>query len=172
MYAGKLVETGSVDEIFYRPRMPYTLGLLGSLPRMDEARGARLTPIVGTPPSLLNLPPGCPFAPRCPIAKPTCREEEPALLPIDESGHSAACHFSAELEAARPGDLFRPIAVDADALQRVGGAVMTTPPVPAQTSPEGSQTEPVLQCAQPGQALPGAFEGADPAQDRRGPRGL
>jgi peptide/nickel transport system ATP-binding protein len=119
MYAGKLVESGSVDEIFYRPQMPYTLGLLGSLPRMDEARGARLTPILGTPPSLVNLPPGCPFAPRCPIAKPQCREEEPALLPINESGHSTACHFSAELEGAKPGDLFKPIAVDADALSEL-----------------------------------------------------
>ncbi len=119
MYAGKLVESGSVDEIFYRPQMPYTLGLLGSLPRMDEARGARFTPILGTPPSLVNLPPGCPFAPRCPIAKPQCREEEPALLPINESGHSTACHFSAELEGAKPGDLFKPIAVDADALSEL-----------------------------------------------------
>src|SRR5690606_33312412 len=109
MYAGKLVESGSVDEIFYRPQMPYTLGLLGSLPRMDEARGARLTPILGTPPSLVNLPPGCPFAPRCPIAKPQCREEEPALPPINGSGDSTACHFSAELEGAKPGNLTKPV---------------------------------------------------------------
>jgi len=60
MYAGKLVESGTIDDIFYRPRMPYALGLLGSLPRVDEGREARLTPIVGQPPSLLNLPPGLP----------------------------------------------------------------------------------------------------------------
>jgi peptide/nickel transport system ATP-binding protein len=119
MYAGKLVESGSVDEIFYTPRMPYTLGLLGSLPRMDEARGARLTPIYGTPPSLVNLPPGCPFAPRCPMSKQQCRDEEPSLMAVSDSGHSAACHFSAELEGAQPGDLFKPISVDADALSEL-----------------------------------------------------
>src|SRR5690606_38256564 len=83
MYAGKLVETGSVDDIFYSPRMPYTLGLLGSLPRVDETRAQQLTPIRGTPPSLVNLPPGCPFAPRCPMRQPECVESEPDLLPID-----------------------------------------------------------------------------------------
>jgi oligopeptide/dipeptide ABC transporter ATP-binding protein len=116
MYAGKLVESGTVDEIFYAPRMPYTLGLLGSMPRMDAARDARLTPILGTPPSLVNLPPGCPFAPRCPMAEQLCREEEPALLPIDGSPHTSACHFSSRLEGAEPGDLFKAPAVDAEAL--------------------------------------------------------
>jgi peptide/nickel transport system ATP-binding protein len=115
MYAGKLVESGSVDEIFYRPRMPYTLGLLGSLPRLDETRGVRLTPILGTPPSLLNLPPGCPFAPRCPMAEQLCREEEPGLLPVSGS-HAAACHFRTRLEGAEPGDLFKPTTVDAEVL--------------------------------------------------------
>src|SRR5690606_1233582 len=109
------VESGSVDEIFYRPRMPYTLGLLGSLPRLDEARGARLTPILGTPPSLLNLPPGCPFAPRCPMAEQLCREQEPELLPV-VGNHTAACHFHTRLEGAKPGDLFKPVTVDAEVL--------------------------------------------------------
>ena len=78
MYAGKLVETGTIEDVFYRPRMPYTLGLLGSLPRLDQERHERLTPIKGSPPSLLNLPPGCPFTPRCPIAEDICDHEEPA----------------------------------------------------------------------------------------------
>lgn len=116
MYAGKLVEAGTVDEIFYAPRMPYTLGLLGSLPRLDAARDARLTPILGTPPSLLNLPPGCPFAPRCPMAEQLCYEEEPALLPIPGKIQAAACHFSSRLEGAEAGDLFKVTAVDAEAL--------------------------------------------------------
>src|SRR5664279_631169 len=89
MYAGKLVETGSVEDVFYRPRMPYTLGLLGSLPRMDNADRSRLTPIKGSPPSLLNLPPGCPFTPRCPIARDICDVEEPELLPVEGAAHSA-----------------------------------------------------------------------------------
>ncbi len=71
MYAGKLVETGTTEDVFYRPRMPYTLGLLGSLPRLDRVH-ERLTPISGAPPSLLNLPPGCPFTPRCPMAQEIC----------------------------------------------------------------------------------------------------
>jgi oligopeptide/dipeptide ABC transporter ATP-binding protein len=116
MYAGKLVEAGTVEEIFYRPRMPYTLGLLGSLPRLDSARDARLTPILGTPPSLLNLPPGCPFAPRCPMAEPVCREQEPELLQVAGGKHAAACHFSSRLEGAEAGDLFKPTSVDAEVL--------------------------------------------------------
>jgi oligopeptide/dipeptide ABC transporter ATP-binding protein len=115
MYAGKLVESGTIDEIFYSPRMPYTLGLLGSLPRLDEARDARLTPILGTPPSLLNLPPGCPFAPRCPMAEQLCREEEPDLYRI-VGDHTAACHFHTRLEGAEAGDLFKPTTVDAEVL--------------------------------------------------------
>src|SRR5690606_35652845 len=112
MYAGKLVETGTVDDIFYTPRMPYTLGLLGSLPRMDEARGAKLTPILGTPPSLVNLPPGCPFAPRCPMAEDICREHEPPLAPVGGPGQQAACHFSDRLAGVTATDLFKPIAID------------------------------------------------------------
>jgi peptide/nickel transport system ATP-binding protein len=103
MYAGKLVETGTTEDVFYRPRMPYTLGLLGSLPRLDQQERQRLTPIQGSPPSLLNLPPGCPFTPRCPLAEEICDRDEPELLPVEGSGHAAACHFrnrGADVEAA------------------------------------------------------------------------
>jgi oligopeptide/dipeptide ABC transporter ATP-binding protein len=102
MYAGKLVETGTTEDVFYRPRMPYTLGLLGSLPRLDQQERERLTPIKGSPPSLLNLPPGCPFTPRCPLAEELCDREEPELLPVS-TGHAAACHFrnrTADTDAA------------------------------------------------------------------------
>ncbi|HEY2271480.1 MAG TPA: ABC transporter ATP-binding protein [Jatrophihabitantaceae bacterium] len=105
MYAGKLVETGTTEDVFYRPRMPYTLGLLGSLPRLDRGAQDRLTPIQGSPPSLLNLPPGCPFTPRCPIAQPVCDQDEPELLPV-QAGHSAACHFRDRTEDADAEDLF------------------------------------------------------------------
>jgi oligopeptide/dipeptide ABC transporter ATP-binding protein len=87
--------------------MPYTLGLLGSLPRIDAGGSSRLTPIKGTPPSLLNLPPGCPFEPRCPMSRDECRQSEPALEPVSGGmGHRAACHFSHELTGdLRAGDL-------------------------------------------------------------------
>jgi oligopeptide/dipeptide ABC transporter ATP-binding protein len=112
MYAGKLVEKGTVDDVFYAPRMPYTLGLLGSLPRVDEGARHRLTPIVGSPPSLLNLPPGCPFMPRCPMAEPVCEELEPDLLQTDHSGHLAACHFHGRLIRADASKVFVPTSAD------------------------------------------------------------
>ena len=101
MYAGKLVEVGAVDDVFYRPRMPYTLGLLGSLPRIEAGARQPLTPIEGNPPSLVDLPPGCPFAPRCPMRIERCVQEEPALvlMPASGAGHAAACHRSDEVEA-------------------------------------------------------------------------
>jgi peptide/nickel transport system ATP-binding protein len=112
MYAGKPVETGSADTIFYRSKMPYTLGLLGSLPRMD-ARSHALRPIPGSPPSLLNLPPGCPFAPRCAIVIQRCLHEEPPLASVGPD-HLAACHRSGELTGGATG-LFAPTWTDADA---------------------------------------------------------
>ena len=106
MYAGKLVETGTTEDVFYRPRMPYTLGLLGSLPRMDEDRQERLTPIKGAPPSLLNLPPGCPFTPRCPLAADICDAEEPPLEEVPGTGHAAACHFRDRVAEVEASDIF------------------------------------------------------------------
>jgi oligopeptide/dipeptide ABC transporter ATP-binding protein len=112
MYAGKPVEIGSVEDIYYTPRMPYTLGLLGSLPRLDLRSRERLTPIQGAPPSLLNLPPGCPFTPRCPLARPVCRSVEPELLHVAPD-HLAACHFSEQLLGhPDPAELFAPTAAD------------------------------------------------------------
>jgi peptide/nickel transport system ATP-binding protein len=99
MYAGRPVETGTVDDIFYRPRMPYTLGLLGSLPRLDRAERQPLTPVDGNPPSLVDLPPGCPFAPRCPMRLSVCLELEPDLDQTRHPGHRAACHRHPEIEA-------------------------------------------------------------------------
>ncbi|MEQ1909822.1 MAG: ABC transporter ATP-binding protein, partial [Vicinamibacterales bacterium] len=100
MYAGTIVETGSVDDVYYRARMPYTLGLLGSIPRADVGNREPLTPIDGTPPSLVHLPVGCPFGPRCPMRQDVCSESEPALrlLPASGDGHLAACHFAERIE--------------------------------------------------------------------------
>jgi oligopeptide/dipeptide ABC transporter ATP-binding protein len=116
MYAGKLVEKGSIDDVFYEPRMPYSLGLLGSLPRLDETGRERLTPIVGSPPSLLNLPPGCPFTPRCPLAQDICEQEEPDLFVTNSPAHLAACHFHDRLVGVSSADLFGTTSIDTEDL--------------------------------------------------------
>ena len=96
MYAGHIVESGTVEGIFRSPRHPYTIGLMNSLPKLtgDEEW---LEPITGAPPSLINLPPGCPFHPRCFLAREKCRQENPPLEPVEGSDHLSACHFSEEL---------------------------------------------------------------------------
>ncbi|MFG1704361.1 dipeptide ABC transporter ATP-binding protein [Nonomuraea sp. M3C6] len=96
MYAGKPVEQGPVDDIYYRPRMPYTMGLLASIPRVDGEEGP-LVPIEGNPPSPVALPPGCPFAPRCPMKVDMCDDEEPPLTPFG-GGRHVACIRSHEIE--------------------------------------------------------------------------
>jgi peptide/nickel transport system ATP-binding protein len=111
MYAGRAVESGPADEIYYRSRMPYTLGLLGSLPRLDSESRGPLRPIPGAPPSLLNLPPGCSFAPRCPLVIGRCLAEDPALKEVTALDHRAACHRSAELDGVGT-ELFAPTWTD------------------------------------------------------------
>jgi oligopeptide/dipeptide ABC transporter ATP-binding protein len=99
MYAGRIVEAGDVHTIFRAPRHPYTIGLLDSLPKLTEDE-EWLRPIPGSPPSLINLPTGCPFHPRCFLSqgRARCRDDVPALRRADGQGHTAACHFSDELE--------------------------------------------------------------------------
>jgi peptide/nickel transport system ATP-binding protein len=108
MYAGRAVEKGSVEDVFYRPRMPYSIGLLGSMPRVDARDKQRLTPIKGAPPSLINPPPGCPFGPRCPLHYAACDESEPDLVRVDGDDHQAACIRADELVEVQvePEDIF------------------------------------------------------------------
>jgi oligopeptide transport system ATP-binding protein len=102
MYAGRVVEEGSTEEIFARPRMPYTIGLLRSIPRLDEAEGRILTPIRGLPPDLINLPQICPFSPRCDYFIPgACDQQVPPLREV-VPGHKAACLFDITLETPLP----------------------------------------------------------------------
>jgi peptide/nickel transport system ATP-binding protein len=103
MYAGRPVEIGTVDEIYYSSRMPYTMGLLGAVPRMDLDRQGALVPIKGTPPSLSHLPPGCPFAPRCPIAQPECEAAEPELLAIGSQPSAEAIRLAHADGGTAPG---------------------------------------------------------------------
>jgi peptide/nickel transport system ATP-binding protein len=102
MYGGRVVEAGNVRDIFYRPEMPYTWGLLSSIPRVDRGGDHRLKSIRGMPPSLINLPAGCPFEPRCDFKKyvddggTRCKHEVPELLEIDTEGHRVRCHIETE----------------------------------------------------------------------------
>jgi oligopeptide/dipeptide ABC transporter ATP-binding protein len=96
MYAGKLVEQGSARDVYSNPRHPYTVGLLRSVPRLDEPRKAILRPIGGQPPDLMHLPPGCAFAPRCPYAVARCQTEVPPLMPV-AADHLSACWVADEL---------------------------------------------------------------------------
>ena len=99
MYGGRSVEQGSVEQIFHHPAHPYTWGLLGSMPRLDRVRSERLLPVKGTPPSLINLPSGCAFHPRCAYAGLNggrSTTERPELRPAGEQGHLVACHLSDE----------------------------------------------------------------------------
>ena len=103
MYAGRPVEQAAVDELFARPRMPYTIGLLGAVPRVDVTERRPLVPIQGSPPLLVDLPPGCPFQPRCPISVPACHDQEPDLVVPDaaQDGHRVACIRAHEIHDGR-----------------------------------------------------------------------
>ena len=105
MYAGRVAENGSGGDVFRQPGHPYTWGLLGSMPRLDVARVDRLRPIRGTPPSLINVPSGCPFHPRCAhrdkVPGDLCRTEEPLLVAGQRGpGHTKRCHI------ANPDDIY------------------------------------------------------------------
>jgi oligopeptide transport system ATP-binding protein len=94
MYAGRIVESAPVHEIYKEPAHPYTRGLLDSIPRLDQ-KGQELYAIKGLPPNLMNIPPGCAFNPRCPMAQDVCRTDVPPLYEVngEDSGRRSACHF-------------------------------------------------------------------------------
>lgn len=106
MYGGKCVERGPVDTVFYEPQMPYTWGLLSSMPRLDRVRREKLDPVPGNPPSLINVPSGCAFNPRCAfrheVENDRCRTEVPELRPAGSADHLARCH----IDAGRRRELF------------------------------------------------------------------
>ncbi len=97
MYAGRPVEFGTAEEIFYESRHPYTWGLIRSIPEQAIDEKKPLTPIHGNPPSLMNLPEGCVFSPRCPYATDKCRKQRPERF-VTESGHYSACHYAGDPE--------------------------------------------------------------------------
>ncbi|WP_282941068.1 dipeptide ABC transporter ATP-binding protein [Corynebacterium auriscanis] len=102
MYAGRPVEKTDVFNTFEDPKMPYTVGLLGSTPRVDKPNPGPLTPIQGSPPVVVDLPPGCPFAPRCPVKIEACTAEEPPFVPLtDEPSHFVACIRAGEINGSQ-----------------------------------------------------------------------
>jgi oligopeptide/dipeptide ABC transporter ATP-binding protein len=100
MYAGKIIESGSAQDIYHDPRHPYTLALLRSVPRMDQPRRARLNPVQGQPPDLSRLDVGCAFRPRCSFAVARCDNEIPPLMAAGDDGHRAACWESSRVVAS------------------------------------------------------------------------
>ena len=149
MYAGRIVESGTVDDIFYAPQMPYTIGLLGALPRPDEKSDTALATLDGNPPSMLVVPTACPFAPRCPLASDACMDGEPTLHhvpsapqdnPKEPREHNVACVRAADIWDNKwtyldifptPRDIDRGVGrrnrEDRDAVLRVEGLVKTFP---------------------------------------------
>jgi oligopeptide/dipeptide ABC transporter ATP-binding protein len=129
MYAGKVVELGTVDDIFYRPAMPYTIGLLGSLPRLDDEGDGRLRPIPGAPPSMAGDRKGCPFAPRCPLRQAICDEEEPELreVPGDPDSldrpHMSACHFADKVVTGEMVPQFKATSLDTEIIEPLDARV-------------------------------------------------
>jgi oligopeptide/dipeptide ABC transporter ATP-binding protein len=126
MYGGRGVELGTTRELFYEPRHPYTLGLLASLPRLDDVGDEPLLPIAGSPPSLIRKPSGCVFHPRCRFARVPgmCDGEVPALRLVAGDAHMSACHYAEELAGVTIESLRASVDVTADAeLLDVGLAV-------------------------------------------------
>jgi oligopeptide/dipeptide ABC transporter ATP-binding protein len=105
MYAGRVVEFAGVADLYRARQMPYTVGLLGSVPRLDATQGTRLVPIPGAPPSLAALEPGCPFAPRCPLAIDECRAAEPELIAVGVD-HRAACIRTDQVGERSAADIY------------------------------------------------------------------
>ncbi|HEX2915534.1 MAG TPA: ABC transporter ATP-binding protein [Chloroflexia bacterium] len=104
MYAGRIVETAASKPLYANPRMPYTIGLLNSIPRLDAVRQERLKPIPGMPPDMVTLPPGCPFEPRCAYRQPAvCQAKVPELREVQE-GHRVACLFDITKETPIPAE--------------------------------------------------------------------
>ena len=130
MYAGRPVETATVEELFAAPKMPYTAGLLGSLPRLDAGRGARLRSIPGAPPSPPEVGTGCPFAARCEFVVQMCRTAEPELVELG-AGRAAACHRSGDgldlTAGAADAEPAPPEGKDADEVEQGSDTIAAAP---------------------------------------------
>ncbi len=149
MYAGRQVETAATDDIFYDPRHPYALGLMASLPRVDvdgvlsdATGGRRLKPIEGQPPSLLHLPTGCSFHPRCELAElpSPCATDIPVLFDVGGPGHRSACHFADDLvgRAREAGSDYADVAEVLEDTGAAAGAGTGTDPAAPPSAPSAA----------------------------------
>jgi peptide/nickel transport system ATP-binding protein/oligopeptide transport system ATP-binding protein len=111
MYAGRIIEQGNKHDVFHDAQHPYTWGLLGSIARIDRPKPRRLTAIRGLPPSLINLPPGCAFGPRCPQRFDMC-DQVPELAPRAAFDHADACHLDPAIKRSRRDRTIHPELVD------------------------------------------------------------
>jgi peptide/nickel transport system ATP-binding protein len=164
MYAGRIVERGSTEDIFHSPQHPYTWGLLRSIPRLDTPRGEELVPVSGRPPSLINRPSGCHFHPRCPYVRDAHKRVDPKLSPVDGSAdHVVACLLESSVRS-RIWDGIQ-TGRDAESLQRMA-ASSPQPVVPAGDADapesEGTDIEPsedsVTESERHGEHLPPPIE--------------
>jgi len=147
MYAGKIVEKADTGELFANPKMPYTWGLLRSIPRLDEHRKAKLVPIEGLPPDLIAPPPGCRFEPRCQYRRDICHEKEPELkhIPNAKADHDARCWGTQEGGWLVNTDWRREVG-DTRVLEEIKQEIAQLPPEPPKTdgeSPPPPPTKPV-----------------------------
>jgi oligopeptide/dipeptide ABC transporter ATP-binding protein len=164
MYAGRIVERGTTEDIFHAPQHPYTWGLLRSIPRLDNPRGEELVPISGRPPSLINRPSGCHFHPRCPYVRDAHKRVDPKLDSVDGSSeHVVACLLESSVRS-RIWDGIQ-TGRDADSLRRIADS-SAEPPVPADAmdAPESEGTEmglseeDVVDSERHGEHLPGQVD--------------
>ncbi|HEX6569205.1 MAG TPA: ABC transporter ATP-binding protein [Acidimicrobiales bacterium] len=176
MYAGRAIESGTTAEIFYQPRHPYTLGLLASLPRLDDLGDEPLVPIVGAPPSLIRKPSGCSFHPRCRFARVpgNCETDDPVLRLVAGDAHLAACHYAEELAGVTVESLRS--TVDVAAAAELGDVAIGGESIlPADELADGAVVEDVAVAE--GAAHPGVTDFAEerveswPSSTRAGPDG-
>jgi oligopeptide/dipeptide ABC transporter ATP-binding protein len=155
MFAGRGVALGTTREVFYEPRHPYTLGLLASLPRLDDVGDEPLLPIAGSPPSLIRKPSGCPFHPRCRFARVPglCDGEVPALRLVAGDAHMSACHYAEELADVTIESLRASVDVTADAELLDVGPVLVGP-----NGEDDVDAEPTDVFVEEGVAHPGVTE--------------
>jgi len=149
MYAGRAAEKGPKRDVFYHPHHPYTTGLLQSIPS-SSASGDRLKPIPGQPPSLINLPGGCKFHPRCGYVLDRCRVDEPVLRPIDDGGaHTSACWLPVEAAG---------LSAEAEALRKQAAAAGTeAPPADPAAEAEAAEADAIAEDAAETAAAQGAI---------------